>query len=212
MEEPVVLDSDRVCLNSSLHRDNGDDSRTRRSGDKGILKDFRKEPECSGKSEDADTKPETYSPHPCNIDVGASCEQMEHHLAMIPYEGKVMYDIVNQMGGLGLKRHAEEDWESGLLKKRKMEAVSPREKPIIMTYAANLRKTKAKLKRNVKRKKLEDKENITMDDAEQDAEMEVLEADSSVNSSFTFKARGRRRLKYADKGCGGWPSPATQGS
>ncbi|KAI9082194.1 hypothetical protein K1719_035934 [Acacia pycnantha] len=118
---------------------------------------------------------------------------------MIPYDGRVMSDMINQMGGLGLKRNAEEEWESAELKRRKVATYDSMKSPVIVTYVANLRKTKAKMRRNVKRKKLEDKENFPMEVADQIAEMEMLESRPSVGSGFTFSAESGRRKKYVDK-------------
>ncbi|KAI9123509.1 hypothetical protein K1719_004809 [Acacia pycnantha] len=136
----------------------------------------------------------------------------EHPLAMIPYSGGVMNNVINQLSGLGLKRSAKEEWESSALKRRKLVLDEPRKSPDIASYAANLRKAKAKLKRDVKRKKCGDKENIPAEVAEQDADMEVLETAAPEGSVFIFKAKGGRRRKCADKGSGGWPSSATQPS
>ncbi|KAI9097569.1 hypothetical protein K1719_025340 [Acacia pycnantha] len=99
----------------------------------------------------------------------------EHPLAMIPYSGGVMNNVINQLSGLELKRSADEEWESSTLKRRKLMLDEPRKSPDIASYASNLRKAKAKLKRDVKRKKSGDKENIPAEVAEQDADMEVLE-------------------------------------
>ncbi|KAI9119456.1 hypothetical protein K1719_009332 [Acacia pycnantha] len=95
--------------------------------------------------------------------VKSTNKHREHELEMVPYNGRILHEVINHLDNLGLKRKVGEDWESAKSKRQRVMMKEPVRGPDIVSYAANLRKTKARIRRTGRRKKGEEKENILPD-------------------------------------------------
>ncbi|KAI9111818.1 hypothetical protein K1719_017508 [Acacia pycnantha] len=136
-------------------------------------------------------------------------EHKEDNLAMVLYRGRILSNVIDELNGLGLKRSADEDWNSSEPKRlrKTLEQVCP--KLAISIYAENLRKTKAKIRRSVKRKGKSGKENIPEDSMDlEDFSGEPLDA-NFLETGFVFRAGEGRMVKDTTEGTSGWPTTAT---
>ncbi|KAI9089571.1 hypothetical protein K1719_029176 [Acacia pycnantha] len=86
--------------------------------------------------------------------------QLDNQLAIIPYCGKEINAVINSLSCLGLKRSAADAGECAEPKRRRMIKVISDPGAGISSYANNLRKTKAKIKRSVKKRTRGEKENF----------------------------------------------------
>ncbi|KAI9120895.1 hypothetical protein K1719_007928 [Acacia pycnantha] len=126
-------------------------------------------------------------------------DQEENSQAMILYSGGVLSEVIEGINCLGLKRSAEEVWDSSVAKRCKLEVVASNVKPAISVFTEKLRKNKARVKRFAKRKCKAGKENLVEDDLCLDEAMEAAVEDSPMDSGFVFKAgRGKRHKETAE--------------
>ncbi|KAI9109966.1 hypothetical protein K1719_019007 [Acacia pycnantha] len=131
-------------------------------------------------------------------------------MAMILYNGGVLGEVINGINVLGLNRNAEEGWDSSMSKRQRLVEGKLSPKSDISAYAANLRRTKARIKRNTKRKRKGGKENFP-DEVMELEEENLVDADvSTLEADFVFKAGGSKRANFSTEGTGGWPKTATQ--
>ncbi|KAI9074260.1 hypothetical protein K1719_043745 [Acacia pycnantha] len=125
-----------------------------------------------------------------------SVEDPGNPLAIIPYCESSLREVINGIGGLGLKCSAEADLEVPSTKRRRLIAGDPEGLGnAISTYAGNLSKVKSRLKRQGKRKGRSAKENIPMEILEWKEEMEASDPPSTDGQGFVFKAKGGRWKK-----------------
>ncbi|KAI9072826.1 hypothetical protein K1719_045194 [Acacia pycnantha] len=88
-------------------------------------------------------------------------------------------EVINGINVLGLKRNAEEGWDSSMSKRQRLVEGKLSPKSDISAYAANLRRTKACIKRNTKRKRKGGKENFP-DEVMELEEENLVDADVST--------------------------------
>ncbi|KAK4282057.1 hypothetical protein QN277_013478 [Acacia crassicarpa] len=131
-------------------------------------------------------------------------------MAMVVYERKVLGDIINKIEDLGLKRNVAEEWETSKAKRLKVEKTTKECKPEISTYTDNLKKSKVKARRNIKRKGRGLSVERLEEAMEVENERELAAEESAMVSGFVFKAGRGRRAKFATEGEGGWPLTATE--
>ncbi|KAI9124567.1 hypothetical protein K1719_004489 [Acacia pycnantha] len=111
-------------------------------------------------------------------------------LAMVPYCGNSLLEVTNVLCGLGLKRSAVTELDLPCLKRRKMDVVEPDHTPnAISTYARDLRKSKARLRRSGKRKDSGEKENTPMVELSVDELMDEPTTSPPLDQVFVFKAK-----------------------
>ncbi|KAI9110475.1 hypothetical protein K1719_018341 [Acacia pycnantha] len=115
-------------------------------------------------------------------------EPEEASLAMVVYNGEILSEVINRIGGLGLKRAVNEEWEAPVPKRSKTERVVSEPKPAVSIYAENLRKTKARIKRNVKRKGKGIKEATAGDDMELEGVGLSPILKTEMTGEFVFRA------------------------
>ncbi|KAI9110533.1 hypothetical protein K1719_018399 [Acacia pycnantha] len=129
--------------------------------------------------------------------------QQEHSLAIIPFSGKILTEVINVLDGLGLKRNAEEELASKVDKKRRTNNLKADvSTPVVSLYAGSLRKAKSRARSTTKRKMREGKENL-MEEEEPVLEDELM-AQESPNVGepvFVFKAKGGRKKKNIAEDC-----------
>ncbi|KAI9075750.1 hypothetical protein K1719_042236 [Acacia pycnantha] len=109
-------------------------------------------------------------------------------MALVPYVGSAMKEVIYGLDNLGLKRHAEEDWESNKLKRRKVAIVESSPLSDISNYASSLRKAKAKTRRYGRKRGMVEKEDIIVENEPEDKAVE-----DSSGYDFVFKAKGNKR-------------------
>ncbi|KAI9112656.1 hypothetical protein K1719_016322 [Acacia pycnantha] len=160
---------------------------------------------CQANVGEPSSKAEVSSVNHIAFDAGVSTNQttdalIENDMAIVLYNGGVLGEITNGMKGLGLKRNAEDRWGSSLSKRRKKmdEELSP--KLTISAYAENLRKSKARIRRNIVKKRKGDKENILEEETNLEDENMAIADEGSGDSGFIFKARRDRRKKISTEG------------
>ncbi|KAI9125984.1 hypothetical protein K1719_003402 [Acacia pycnantha] len=73
-----------------------------------------------------------------------------------------------------------------------------------------LRKVKARMRRNEKRKDRGEKENLTKEELIEDEMMDVAANPHNMDSIFVFKAKGGKYRKSLAEGEGGWPLTTTK--
>ncbi|KAI9126206.1 hypothetical protein K1719_002627 [Acacia pycnantha] len=137
-------------------------------------------------------------------------EPEEASLAMVVYNGEILSEVINRIGGLGLKRAVNEEWEAPVPKRSKTERVVSEPKPAVSIYAENLRKTKARIKRNVKRKGKGIKEATAGDDMELEGVGLSPILKTEMTGEFVFRAGENKRKQCLAGGIGGWPLTATK--
>ncbi|KAK4260870.1 hypothetical protein QN277_003933 [Acacia crassicarpa] len=139
-------------------------------------------------------------------------EVTENLLAIVPYSEGPLKEVINGFRGLGLKRSAGEDLKIPNTKRRRLRDEGPKcEINEISVYAENLRKTKARLKRQGKRKARGNKENIPMKLLDSEEMMDVPVSLNTEDQGFVFRAKGGRQMAMKAEGAGGWPLTATKG-
>ncbi|KAI9122693.1 hypothetical protein K1719_006533 [Acacia pycnantha] len=121
-------------------------------------------------------------------------------LAMVPYCGENLKEITNSLKGLGLKRGAEEELERPKQKRSRPSEMKSNCLGYYTVYAGNLRKTKARLKRQGKRKGRMERENIPMEILEWEEEMVDPVSPNGDVHGFVFKARGGRQKDMEAEG------------
>ncbi|KAK4264190.1 hypothetical protein QN277_025399 [Acacia crassicarpa] len=135
-----------------------------------------------------------------------SPEDRNNSRAMVVYCENEFKEMLSGLGNLGLKRSAEEDWISGVRKKKKVGSNEAGRLLDITNYANNLKKEKARLRRSERKKKLSMRVNVAPD--ENESPDRIMEDNSTYE--FVFKARkGSGKRALAD-GNGGWPLTATK--
>ncbi|KAI9080853.1 hypothetical protein K1719_037162 [Acacia pycnantha] len=124
---------------------------------------------------------------------------IENDMAIVLYNGGVLGEITNGMKGLGLKRNAEDRWGSSLSKEGRkwMKSSVPSDH---FAYAKNARKSKARIRRNIVKKRKGDKENILEEETNLEDENMAIADEGSGDSGFIFKARRGRRKKISSEG------------
>ncbi|KAI9127895.1 hypothetical protein K1719_000888 [Acacia pycnantha] len=133
-----------------------------------------------------------------------SQEQEENQLAIIPFNGKVLNEVINVLDGLGLKRNVEEELVSVMAKKRRMGSLrNDIPMSIVSSYADSLKKSKTKTMINSKRKICGEKENLMEEELELDEEMTDHVLPIAVETTFVFKAKRGRKKKTVTDGVGG---------
>ncbi|KAI9071798.1 hypothetical protein K1719_046244 [Acacia pycnantha] len=126
--------------------------------------------------------------------------QLDNQLAIIPYCGKEINAVINSLSCLGLKRSAADAGECADPKRRRMIKVSSGPGAGISSYANNLRKTKAKIKRSVKKRTRGEKENFPVEEVLFEEEMEISDSNTPMSSNFIFKASSGRKKKFTADG------------
>ncbi|KAI9106963.1 hypothetical protein K1719_022491 [Acacia pycnantha] len=120
----------------------------------------------------------------------------DNPLAIVPFEGEILNDVINVLDSLGLKRNAEEDLVSLVDKKRRISVVQEDiPMAVVSSYADRLRKAKIKAKSSTRRRVKGGQENLLVEDLEVDNEMLDQGTSNSAESTFVFKAKrgGKKR-------------------
>ncbi|KAI9083192.1 hypothetical protein K1719_034925 [Acacia pycnantha] len=112
-----------------------------------------------------------------------------HPLAMVVYSGQILTEMINGIKCIGLKRKAMEDDDKMDQKRRKLAIVETNPDKDIFEYATCLRKTKARIKRNDKRKRKKDKENLVEEGMDYDEDMGDAADSNAPGSEFIFRAK-----------------------
>ncbi|KAI9128714.1 hypothetical protein K1719_000197 [Acacia pycnantha] len=123
-------------------------------------------------------------------------EDLEYHLAIVPYSERPLVEVINGFMGLGLKRGADDDLEAPITKRRKLDMADPKcYINEISIYAGNLRKTKTRLRRQGRRRDKGNKENIPMDTLDCEEMLDVPVSLDAEEHGFVFRAKSGRRKK-----------------
>ncbi|KAI9081390.1 hypothetical protein K1719_036653 [Acacia pycnantha] len=124
-------------------------------------------------------------------------------LAMVPFCGGSLIEVTHGLGGLSLKRGAVEDLVMPCLKRRNFNnVVLASDTPAISTYAGNLRKVRARVRRSGKRKDRGEKENVAEQELLEDDMIDVAAGLNNMDSVFVFKAKGDKHKKSLAKAGG----------
>ncbi|KAI9116722.1 hypothetical protein K1719_012380 [Acacia pycnantha] len=99
-------------------------------------------------------------------------------------------------------KNAEEGWNASVAKRQKVEDVKLSPKSAISSYAGNLRKLKTRIRRDAKRKRKGEKENISDVEMYLEDVCEVSNDTNSMDSGFVFTAGRNRRMKNLSEGAG----------
>ncbi|KAI9107856.1 hypothetical protein K1719_021192 [Acacia pycnantha] len=118
----------------------------------------------------------------------------DNSMAMVLYSEQEIKSVIDGLCNLGLKRTAEESWDSGKPKRRKASKESAGPLMNISNYASNLRRTKSKSRRGGRKKNPTREEGDLVVDDSDDRSME-----ENSMYDFVFKARsGKRKEMTAD--------------
>ncbi|KAI9079292.1 hypothetical protein K1719_038777 [Acacia pycnantha] len=126
--------------------------------------------------------------------------QAENPLTIIPFNSKILNEVINVLDGLGLKRHAEDDLGYSATKKRKTDRLQG-DLPvtIITSYADTLKRAKEKARSAGKRRCQGGKENLVLEELDLDEDMSDQVVTNPGESTFVFKAkRGRKKKQVAE--------------
>ncbi|KAI9123625.1 hypothetical protein K1719_004925 [Acacia pycnantha] len=112
-----------------------------------------------------------------------------HPLAMVVYSGQILTEMINGIECLGLKRKAVDEGDKVGQKRRKLAIVEANSAKDIFDYAACLRKTKARVRRNDKCRRKKDKENLVEEVMDYDENMGDAADLKAPGSEFIFRAK-----------------------
>ncbi|KAI9100792.1 hypothetical protein K1719_024154 [Acacia pycnantha] len=111
---------------------------------------------------------------------------------MVVYSGQILTEMINGIKCLGLERQVMEEDDKMDQKRKKLAIMETNLAKDIFDYATCLRKTKARIKRNGKRKRKKDKENLVEEVTDYDEDMGDAADLKALGSEFIFRAKRLR--------------------